>query len=63
MRFHIRTSAPSGRNTWEPDRGAKVQNSLLAVAAVMAAANSRAEEKLLQAVQAAKAGALQLPSL
>ena len=62
MLFHIQTTPPLGRNTWEPDLGAKVQNGLFAIAAVMAAASSDAEAKLLGAVESAKAGRLVLPT-
>lgn len=61
MRFKIRTSAPKGRNTWEPDMAAKVQDSLFATVAMLAAASSDAERKLFEAVNAAKAGKVMAP--
>lgn len=61
MKFKIRTSAPKGRNTWEPDTAAKVQASLFATVAMLAATSSDAEQKLFEAVNAAKAGKVMVP--
>lgn len=61
MKFKIRTSAPKGRNTWEPDTAAKVQANLFATVAMLAAASSEAERKLMEAVSAAKAGKVMAP--
>lgn len=63
MKFKIRTSAPKGRNTWEPDTAAKVQASLFATVAMLAAASSDAEQKLMEAVSAAKSGRLVAPAV
>lgn len=62
MKFRIKTSAPRGRNTWEPDTAAKVQASLFATVAMLAAASADAEQKLLEAVNAAKAGKMVFPA-
>lgn len=62
MKFKIKTSAPRGRNTWEPDTAAKVQASLFATVAMLAAASKDAEAKLFDAVSAAKAGKLTFPT-
>lgn len=53
-KFRIKTSAPKGRNTWEPDTAAKVQASLFDTVAMLAAANPEAEKQLLNAIAAAK---------
>lgn len=61
MKFRVRTSAPKGRNTWEPDTTAKVQASLFATVAMLAAASSDAEQKLMEAITSAKAGKIAFP--
>lgn len=61
MKFRIRTNAPKGRNTWAPDTAAKVQESLFATVAMLAASSSDAERKLMEAVNAAKAGKVMAP--
>lgn len=63
MKFRVRTSPPKGRNTWEPDMAAKVQANLFATVAMLAAASSDAEKKLLDAVSNAKAGTLAFPAM
>ena len=61
-KFRIRTTAPTGRNTWEPDIAAKVQGGLFATVAMLAAASADAEQKLHDAVADAKAGRLVFPA-
>lgn len=61
-RFNIRTGVPRGRNTWEPDIGAKVQASLFDTVAMIVAASAEAEVKLMDAIAAAKAGKLKFPA-
>lgn len=55
-KFRIRTGVPKGRNTWEPDMAAKVQENLFATVAMLAAASSDAERRLMEMIAAAKAG-------
>lgn len=57
MRFRVKTSAPKGRNTWEPDTAAKVQESLFNTVAMLVAENSEAEQALMQAIAEAKSKA------
>lgn len=61
-KFRVRTSAPKGRNTWEPDMAAKVQASLFSTVAMLAAASADAEAKLMAAVADAKSGRLAFPA-
>ncbi len=53
-KFRVKTSVPKGRNTWEPDTAAKVQESLFKTVAVLAAASEDAEKQLMDAVAEAK---------
>lgn len=62
MRFRVKTSPPKGRNTWEPDTAAKVQASLFDTVAMLAAASAEAEQKLLDAIAAAKSGRVAFPA-
>lgn len=61
-RFRIRTSVPRGRNTWDPDTNAKVQESLFATVAMLAAASEEAEKQLMETIADAKAGKVAFPA-
>lgn len=54
MKYRVRTGAPKGRRTWESDTAAKVQNSLFATVAMLAAASAEAEKALMDAIAEAK---------
>lgn len=58
MKYRVRTGAPKGRRTWEPDTAAKVQANLFATVAMLAAASVDAEKALMEAIAEAKAGNL-----
>lgn len=53
-KFRVKTGAPKGRNTWEPDMGAKVQANLFETVAMIVAASADAETKLMAAIADAK---------
>lgn len=55
-KFRIKTAAPKGKHTWEPDMTARVQNSLFQTVAMLAAASEDAEKKLFEAIAMAKCG-------
>lgn len=61
-KFRIKTGVPKGRNTWEPDTAAKVQASLFATVAMLAAASADAEMKLMKAIADAKSGKAVFPA-
>lgn len=62
MKFRVHTSAPKGRSAWDADMASKVQASLFATVAMIAAASTDAEKKLFDAVSAAKTGQLAFPA-
>lgn len=59
--FHIKTTPPKGRNTWDADTGAKIQANLFAMVAMLVADNEDAETKLMQMIADAKSGAAAFP--
>lgn len=57
MKFRVKTAPPTGRGAWASDLATKVQENLFATAALLAAVSPDAEEKLMNAIRAAKGGA------
>lgn len=60
VRFRVKTSPPKGRNTWKPDTAAIVQSNLFDTVAMLAAESAEAEQKLMDAIAAAKANKLKI---
>lgn len=61
MKFVVKASAPKKRNVWKPDIAEKVQTSLFNTVAMIVAASTDAEAKLMSAIAAAKSGKLMFP--